>query len=267
MNDRTTLSVHESGRTLDPTDIVLGGIWLGPGSGDCGDGNRPDLGQENATAAVEAALRNGIREFDTAPWYGAGASEERLGRALQALTKRGLAAADEARVVTKAGRLFREPDGTTPCLAGFDAAGRATLAERVCKNDYSAAGAEASLRESLQRLGKPSVFGLRVHDPNDNNLNKAGTESFVDEVAQAPAPGRLDSYGGDTPVWGGACMPLCLPLSACHCACRCPCAYRSAYPSACPRRSAWRVGRKARACARPSVGCAARARWRTWASG
>jgi len=185
MNDRTTLSVHESGRTLDPTDIVLGGIWLGPGSGDCGDGNRPDLGQENATAAVEAALRNGIREFDTAPWYGAGASEERLGRALQALTKRGLAAADEARVVTKAGRLFREPDGTTPCLAGFDAAGRATLAERVCKNDYSAAGAEASLRESLQRLGKPSVFGLRVHDPNDNNLNKAGTESFVDEVAQA----------------------------------------------------------------------------------
>ena len=53
---------------------------------------------------------------------------------------------------------------------------RATLAERVCKNDYSAAGAEASLRESLQRLGKPSVFGLRVHDPNDNNLNKAYTQ-------------------------------------------------------------------------------------------
>ena len=85
-----TLSVHESGRTLDPTEIVLGGIWLGPGGGDGGDGNRPDLGQENATAAVEAALRSGICEFDTAPWYGAGASEERLGRALQALTQRGL---------------------------------------------------------------------------------------------------------------------------------------------------------------------------------
>ena len=71
-----TLSVHESGRTLDPAEIVLGGIWLGPGGGDGGDGNRPDLGQENATAAVEAALRSGICEFDTAPWYGAGASEE-----------------------------------------------------------------------------------------------------------------------------------------------------------------------------------------------
>ena len=195
-----TLSVHESSRTLDPTEIVLGGIWLGPGGGDGGDGNRPDLGQENATAAVEAALRSGICEFDTAPWYGAGASEERLGRALQALTQRGLTAATEARVVTKAGRLFREPDGTTPCLAGFDAAGRAPLAQRVCKNDYTAAGAETSLRESLQRLGLPSVFGLRVHHPNDNSLNKAGMEGFVDEVSQAR--------------W-----PLGLPLSACPCAC------------------------------------------------
>lgn len=202
MNDGApaTLSVHESGRTLDPTEIVLGGIWLGPGGGDGGDGNRPDLGQENATAAVEAALRSGICEFDTAPWYGAGASEERLGRALQALTQRGLTAATEARVVTKAGRLFREPDGTTPCLAGFDAAGRAPLAQRVCKNDYTATGAETSLRESLQRLGLPSVFGLRVHDANDNNLNKAGMEDFVDEVSQARCP-------------------LGLPLSACPCAC------------------------------------------------
>ena len=221
MNDGATLSVHESGRTLDPTEIVLGGIWLGPGSGDRGDGNRPDLGQENATAAVETALRNGIREFDTAPWYGAGASEERLGRALQALTQRGLVAAEEALVVTKAGRLFREPDGTTPCLAGFDAAGRATLAERVCKNDFSAAGAEASLRESLQRLGRPAVFGLRVHDPNDNNLNKVGMEGFVDEVAQVLAPGRLDSYDGDTRVWGGACLPLCLPLCLPQCIPQC----------------------------------------------
>ena len=237
MNDQApaSLSVHESGRTLDPTEIVLGGIWLGPGSGDRGDGNRPDLGQENATAAVEAALRNGIREFDTAPWYGAGASEERLGRALQALTQRGLAAAEEALVVTKAGRLFREPDGTTPCLAGFDAAGRATLAERVCKNDFSAAGAEASLRESLQRLGRPAVFGLRVHDPNDNNLNKAGMEGFVDEVAQVLAPddsihmmvtlvcGAGRACPCACPLCSPCACPLCSP-SACPCACPCACA-------------------------------------------
>ena len=257
-----TLSVHESGRTLDPTEIVLGGIWLGPGGGDSGDGNRPDLGQENATTAVEAALRSGICEFDTAPWYGAGASEERLGRALQALTQRGLTAATEARVVTKAGRLFREPDGTTPCLAGFDAAGRAPLAQRVCKNDYTAAGAETSLRESLQRLGLPSVFGLRVHDPNDNNLNKAGMEGFVDEVSQARC--RLG-----LPLSAYPCA--CPPLSACSSAVfvqRDMPGPRHASRHA-PRHSAsaWRVGRRARACARRSVGCVARARWRTWASG
>ena len=73
---------------------------------------------------------------------------------------------------------------TNVCFVN-DAAGRAPLAQRVCKNDYTAAGAETSLRESLQRLGLPSVFGLRVHDPNDNNLNKAGMEGFVDEVSQA----------------------------------------------------------------------------------
>ena len=190
-----TLSMHEGGRTLGPTDIVMGAIWISPGSGDFGDGNRPDLGQENATAAIGAALRNGIREFDTAPWYGAGASEERLGRALQVLTQRGLTGADEALVVTKVGRLFREPDGTTPCVAGFDAAGRAKLAERVCKNDYSAAGAEVSLQESLVRLGQPGVFGLRVHDPNDNSLNRLGVEGFVDEVAQVLGEGGGEGEG------------------------------------------------------------------------
>ena len=185
------MNIHNSGRVLQPTEIVLGGIWLGPGSGPSGDGNRPDLGQENATKAVEAAIKNGVRDFDTAPWYGAGASEERLGRAINALKERGLEGSDSARVVTKAGRLFREPDGTTPCLAGFDAPGRAKLSDRVCQNDYSAAGVASSLAESLDRMGLGGVHGLRMHDPNDNSNNRVGAEGFVDEVGQALGAGGM----------------------------------------------------------------------------
>jgi hypothetical protein len=126
-------------RQLSPGDIMLGGIWIGPGSGDSGDGHRADRGHANAVATVRAALAAGVREFDTAPWYGAGASEERLGLALAALAREVEEqdsaesspddaavlrdALSEARVITKTGRLFSEPAGPTgesgaPCLAG-----------------------------------------------------------------------------------------------------------------------------------------------------
>jgi aryl-alcohol dehydrogenase-like predicted oxidoreductase len=102
-------------RVLTPAELMFGGIWIGPGSGNNGDGSRPDLGQANADATVRAAYDAGIVEFDTAPWYGAGSSEDRLGRALRGIPN--------ARVTTKTGRLFTEPDGT-PALEGFDAPGR-----------------------------------------------------------------------------------------------------------------------------------------------
>ena len=54
-----------SERKLAPSDITMGAIWIGPGSGPAGDGDRPDLGHENAVATVRAALKAGIRDFDT----------------------------------------------------------------------------------------------------------------------------------------------------------------------------------------------------------
>jgi len=196
LNRKKTLTVKV--RSIKPNEITMGAIWIGPGGGPKGDGDRPDPGQSNADATIEAALRHGVREFDTAPWYGSGASEERLGRAI---VNAGAKAA-EARIITKTGRLFREPDGT-PALAGFDKPklrgvamspsklGRSRLAERRCINDYSAEGARTSLAESLDRVGLPRVHGLRMHDPNDNSNNRRGMAGFVDEVAQALAPGGM----------------------------------------------------------------------------
>merc|ERR1740129_675555 len=107
----------------------------------------PDPGQANANALLRAAAEAGIVEADTAPWYSYGVSEERLGRAIR---EEGL----EGRI-------------------------------RVCTNDYTATGTDVSLSQSLARMGLPGVFGLRIHDPNDNSNNVIGAPDFVDEVAIA----------------------------------------------------------------------------------
>lgn len=157
-------------RTLMPENIQLGGIWLGPGPAAAGD----DPGSENAEATVKAAMEAGIVEFDTAPWYGAGGSEERLGLALAKWVPK-------ARAITKAGRLVRQPDGETPCPASFEEHGTKSLFSRSWKNDYTDEGANTSLKESLARMRLPSIYGLRIHDPNDNSSR----DPSVDEVAIA----------------------------------------------------------------------------------
>lgn len=162
-------------RELSPQDVLFGGIWLGPGHGNT------DFGQDAADTTVAAAVAAGITEFDTAPWYGAGAAEERLGRAVQKL------APGSAKVITKAGRLFRNPDGG-PSISSFDAPENTVpYTDRICSNDYTAAGARASLQESLARMGLSEVHCLRIHDPNDNSLNHKTARPLGDEVEIALA--------------------------------------------------------------------------------
>lgn len=175
-----------AGRHILPHEITMGAIWIGPGGGPNGDGDRPDLGHANAVATVRECLDAGIREFDTAPWYGSGASEERLGRALCELREAGFPPAlDGVRVATKVGRLVRTSDGQAP-MVPFDAPDHPPLASRCFVNSYTADGARLSFRESAARLGMDKVHGLRVHDPNDNSINRRGAPGgWVDEVAIA----------------------------------------------------------------------------------
>jgi D-threo-aldose 1-dehydrogenase len=175
-------TLRTAARRLTAADITFGAIWIAPGGGDNGDGQRLDPGQANADETVAAALAAGIVEFDTAPWYGSGASEERLGIAL----RHAGVSAESARVTTKVGRLFRESDGSA-ARAGFDGPRRPPLCSRVCTNDYTAEGARKSLQESLDRLGIARVHALRIHDPNDNSSNRPGHDGFVDEVGIALA--------------------------------------------------------------------------------
>ena len=103
-----------------------------------------------ARATVDRAWELGVRLFDTAPLYGSGLSEERLGTALQGRPR------GEYEISTKVGRLLRpgDPDplfhGARPLAPVFD---------------FSGEGMLRSLAESLERLGLERVDTVFVHDP------------------------------------------------------------------------------------------------------
>ena len=107
----------------------------------------------DAAETFAAAWTAGVRYFDTAPWYGHGLSEHRLGTALREWPR------DQVVLSTKVGRLY------DPAPRGQDARvnwkGGLNFAVRY---DYSAAGFEASLAQSQLRLGQPAVDALIIHD-------------------------------------------------------------------------------------------------------
>ncbi|MFF8726524.1 aldo/keto reductase [Streptomyces sp. NPDC015171] len=130
---------------------------LGLGAAPLGNLYTP-VTDEQAHAAVHAAWQRGIRYFDTAPHYGLGASERRLGAALRAY--------DRARytVSTKVGRRLEPADGTGDDLAN----GFAVPADQRRVWDFSADGVRRTLEASLARLGLDRVDVVYLHDPDDH---------------------------------------------------------------------------------------------------
>jgi D-threo-aldose 1-dehydrogenase len=117
-----------------------------------------NITEEEAAATVEAAWQEGTRYFDTAPFYGAGLSEIRLGRVL-AKHKR-----NEYLLSSKVGRLIL--DETEPGKRDFGE--KAGLFEFGRPNriiyDYSADGTLRSIEDSLNRLGIDRLDFVWIHD-------------------------------------------------------------------------------------------------------
>jgi D-threo-aldose 1-dehydrogenase len=112
------------------------------------------VSDEDAHAVVDRAWELGLRLFDTAPLYGSGLAERRLGLALRDRPR------DAYVLSTKVGRLLRPgpPDetqfeGIPPLHPEFD---------------FSRDGALRSLEESLERLGLDRVDIALIHDPDDH---------------------------------------------------------------------------------------------------
>ncbi|WP_405997315.1 aldo/keto reductase [Streptomyces sp. NBC_00829] len=111
-----------------------------------------------ASAAVDAAWHAGIRTFDTAPHYGLGLSERRLGEALRTRPR------DAYTLSTKVGRLLE------PCPAEGDdlAHGFAVPADHRRVWDFSADGVRRSIEASLERLGVDRIDIVYLHDPDEH---------------------------------------------------------------------------------------------------
>lgn len=125
------------------------------GMGCAGIGNLyAPVSDEEAFRTVAAAWRAGIRYFDTAPHYGFGLSERRLGAALAVLDPAG-----EAIVSTKVGRLLM-PIGE----AGGERHGFVDAEPFEPVFDYSHDGIVRSHEESLDRLRRTRIQILLAHD-------------------------------------------------------------------------------------------------------
>ncbi|MDI5940998.1 aldo/keto reductase, partial [Micromonospora sp. DH15] len=111
---------------------------------------------DTARRAVEAAWQAGIRYYDTAPHYGLGLSERRLGAALAGRPRA------EFTVSTKVGRIL-VPTPQTAHLRD-DAGGFDVPADHARRWDFSADGVRRSLESSLARLGLDRVDVVLIHD-------------------------------------------------------------------------------------------------------
>ena len=113
------------------------------------------VAEADAEATVGRALERGIRFFDTAPHYGEGVSELRLGHALAGVDR------DSVVIATKVGRVIVDADGRPVPSGTTGGPGGRTV------GDLSRDGVLRSLEGSLARLGTDRVDLLSLHDPAD----------------------------------------------------------------------------------------------------
>ncbi|BBC31902.1 D-threo-aldose 1-dehydrogenase [Streptomyces graminofaciens] len=113
---------------------------------------------EDATAAVEAAWEAGIRYFDTAPHYGLGLSELRLGAALRQRPRA------EYVVSSKVGRLLVPNEHPR----GVDSEGFVVRDDLRRQWDFSRDGVLRSIEATLERTGLDRLDVVYLHDPDDH---------------------------------------------------------------------------------------------------
>lgn len=158
---------------------------LGYGAANVGNLFRA-LTDDEAWEVLEAAWDAGIRYFDTAPHYGLGLSERRLGAFLQTKPR------DEFFLSTKAGRLLRpNPD----FAGGLDTPHDFFVPDDLQRVwDFSDAGIRASLDESRERLGIDRIDLVYLHDPERHDLDLAIAEAFP-ALEQLRSEGTVGAIG------------------------------------------------------------------------
>ncbi len=170
-------------RTIGATDLLVtelgfGGAPLG-GLGDA-------IAEDDAAALVRTAYDAGIRYFDTAPLYGVGRSERRIGTGLAAVPR------DAYLLSTKVGRLLDPSGGGDPTV----------------RYDYSYTGARTSLEASLDRLGRERVDILFCHDidvwthgESQSGVFETAVKGILPALADLRREGVIGAFGLGVNEW------------------------------------------------------------------
>lgn len=188
------------GRPLGTTGLTLSTFSFGA----AGIGNLyREVSREDAMATLETAWNAGIRYFDTAPHYGHGLSERRLGDFLRDKPKGSYV------LSSKVGRLLKPvPEGAIPDH-GFV---RPLPFAQV--HDYTYDGIMRSYEDSLARLGLNAIDILYIHDLEEGTLGSDYERHFADFVGGgASALDELKASGAISAVGLGvnevsACLDL-----------------------------------------------------------
>ena len=162
---------------IDDTRFGLGGAPLG-------NLFTPVTDDEVARLARHAFAR-GVRYFDTAPHYGSGLSEHRIGAALRALPR------DDYLLSTKVGRLLRPDPGAPRNQHGY-----VDVLPFTQRWDYSYDATLRSVEDSLQRLGMARIDLVFIHDVAHDAHGEAQPQRFREAMDGAvPALARLKAEG------------------------------------------------------------------------
>jgi D-threo-aldose 1-dehydrogenase len=139
------------------------------------------VSETDCTDTLLTAINNGINFIDTAPHYGKGTSEVRIGNAIAGQDRSSFV------ISTKVGRLL------VPSNAEIDEffMDADNTVER--KFDFSAKGVRQSLESSLERLGIESVEILFIHDP-DSHADEAILEAYP-ELDRMRSEGIIKAIG------------------------------------------------------------------------
>ena len=138
---------------------------------------------EEAADVVHAAWDAGLRYFDTAPHYGLGLSERRLGSALRAYPRR------EFVVSTKVGRWLEPGDDAGQA----DPEGFVVPATHRRRWDFSRDGVLRSIEARLDRLVLDRIDLVLIHDPDDH-VGEA-LETAAPTLSQLRSEGVIGGYG------------------------------------------------------------------------
>ena len=168
------------GRTaIEVTEMGLGGAPLG--------NLMSALTDDEATATIEAGLGGGVRYFDTAPFYGYGLSERRMGNVLRHHDRDGFVLSSKVGRLLTANPEGHGADDEFPYGLPFTA-----------RFDYSYDGVMRSVEDSLQRLALNRIDILFMHDVDTRTHGTKAADVFA--TAMDGAYRALESLRGESVI-------------------------------------------------------------------